>query len=62
MPIEAKIEGMPMKDASVEHQIIAVLTKKLGGEILFALEEEVKHINGFMMQVTPHGNLLLKAE
>jgi hypothetical protein len=62
MPIntEFEVKGKPLKDASAEHQIIAILTKKLGGEVLFSLKEADK-ITGFCMQVTPQGKILLKA-
>jgi hypothetical protein len=55
------VTGLPLKNSSAEHQIIAILTKKLGGEVLFSLKEADK-ITGFCMQVTPQGNILLKAE
>lgn len=58
--ISAEIQGPPITEATGEHQIIAILTKKLGGEILINLEEELKEITGFVMQVTPHGNISIR--
>ncbi len=62
MKTEFEIEGRPLKDAPIEYQIIAVLVKKLGGEQLINLNNEIVQLKGFMIEVTPHGNYLIKAK
>jgi hypothetical protein len=58
---EATITGPSLKQASLEFQIISILTKKLGGFILIDVDKELKTIEGFMMQQNPDGNILIKA-
>ena len=55
------ITGPSLKQASLDFQIISILTKKLGGFILIDVDEELKTIKGFMMQQNPDGNILIKA-
>jgi hypothetical protein len=61
MNTEFEVKGKPLKDASAEHQIIAILTKRLGGEVLLSLKE-ADEITGFIVQATSHGKILLKAK
>lgn len=62
MKIEYNIAGRPILDAPIEYQLIAVLVKKLGGEQLINLKNEVAQLNGFMFEITSQGNYLIKAE
>lgn len=56
------ITGLPIEKAEITLQIIAILVKKLGGEVLVNPKEEIKSIKGFIFQTTPHGNFSIKVE
>lgn len=62
METKLVITGLPIEKADVPMQLIAILVKKLGGEQLINIEKELSEINGFMMQVTQHGNYLIKVD
>lgn len=58
---EFTVKGPPLKQASKEFQIIAILTKKLGGYILIDVDEELKTIEGFIMQQNPDGKISIRS-
>ena len=58
---EIVITGQPLKQASLEFQIIAILTKKLGGYILVDVDKELKTIEGFIMQMNPDGKISIRS-
>lgn len=58
--IKLHVEGLPIEKADLPMQLIAILTKKLGGEQLINVENEIKQIKGFILQITPHGNISIK--
>ena len=55
------ITGTPLKQGSLEFQIIAILTKKLGGYILIDVDKELKTIEGFIMQQNPDGKISIRS-
>jgi len=57
-----KIKGKSLKQMPYEHQLIAILTKKLGGEVSINLEKEAEKIKSMMIQATSQGKILIKAE
>ena len=57
-----KIKGKSLKQMPYEHQLIAILTKKLGGEVLINLENEAEKIKSMMIKANPQGKVLIKVE
>jgi len=58
---EFTVKGPPLKEASLEFQIISILTKKLGGYILVDVDKELKTIKGFIMQTNPDGKISIRS-
>ena len=54
------IEGLPIEKADLPMQLIAVLTKRLGGKQLINVNKEIKEIKGFILSVNPQGNILIE--
>ena len=55
------IIGPSLKQASLDFQIIAILTKRLGGYILIDVDEELKIIEGFIIQQNPDGKISIRS-
>jgi hypothetical protein len=62
METKVVVTGLPIEKADIPMQLIAILVKRLGGEQLININNELPKISGFMMQVTEHGNYLIKVD